>query len=90
VFDFIVIGIALIPASEAFSVLRALRILRVLRLVALVPSMRGVVRAMEEQVASDVKADVAEHQRFDAVASATILEELRALRTEVAELRERS
>ncbi|MDT7711689.1 MAG: hypothetical protein QOG46_378, partial [Pseudonocardiales bacterium] len=56
----------------------------------LVPSMRGVVRAMEEQVASDVKADVAEHQRFDAVASATILEELRALRTEVAELRERS
>jgi voltage-gated sodium channel len=46
VFDFIVIGIALIPASEAFSVLRALRILRVLRLVALVPSMRGVVAAL--------------------------------------------
>src|SRR4051794_12838632 len=46
VFDFVVIGIALIPASEAFSVLRALRILRVLRLVALVPSMRGVVSAL--------------------------------------------
>ncbi|HEV7828683.1 MAG TPA: ion transporter [Pseudonocardiaceae bacterium] len=187
VFDFVVIGIALIPASEAFSVLRALRILRVLRLVALVPSMRGVVaalltavpgmasiaallglllyiaavmatqlfgdavpdrfgdlgtslftlfqvmttddwanvaraamvaqplawiffvvyllvstfavlnlfiavvvRAMEEQVARDVKADVAEHQRSDAVAAATILEEVRALRTEVAELRERA
>jgi voltage-gated sodium channel len=183
----VVIGIALIPASEAFSVLRALRILRVLRLVALVPSMRGVVaalltavpgmasiaallglllyiaavmatqlfgdavpdrfgdlgtslftlfqvmttddwanvaraamvaqplawiffvvyllvstfavlnlfiavvvRAMEEQVARDVKADVAEHQRSDAVAAATILEEVRALRTEVAELRERA
>ncbi|MGH3671759.1 MAG: ion transporter, partial [Pseudonocardiaceae bacterium] len=46
VFDLIVVGIALVPASEAFSVLRALRILRVLRLVALVPSMRGVVTAL--------------------------------------------
>jgi len=184
VFDFVVVGIALIPASGAFSVLRALRILRVLRLVALVPSMRGVVsallaavpgmasiaallglllyvaavlatqlfgakmserfgdlgsslftlfqvmttddwaviareamvdhplawiffviyllvstfailnlfiavvvRAMEEQIASEVKADVAEHQREDAVAAATILEEVRALRAEIAELR---
>lgn len=184
VFDLIVVGIALVPASEAFSVLRALRILRVLRLVALVPSMRGVVaalltavpgmasiaallglllyvaavmgtqlfghgvpehfgdlgtslftlfqvmttddwasiarsamevhpsawiffvvyllvstfavlnlfiavvvRAMEEQVAGDVKADVAEHQREDAVAAATILDEVRALRAELAELR---
>ncbi|MDQ3762320.1 MAG: ion transporter [Actinomycetota bacterium] len=187
VFDFIIVGIALIPATGAFSVLRALRILRVLRLVSLVPSMRGVatalltavpgmasiaallglllyiaavmatqlfgdgvpdrfgdlgtslftlfqvmttddwanvarsamaveplawiffivymllstfavlnlfiavvVRAMEEQVASDVKADVAEHHREDAVAAAAILDELRALRTEVAELRARS
>lgn len=187
VFDFIIVGIAVVPASGAFSVLRTLRILRVLRLVALVPSMRGVVeallsavpgmasiaallglmiyvaavmatqlfgdgvpdrfgdlgtslftlfqvmttddwanvaraamavqplawiffvvymllstfavlnlfiavvvRAMEEQVATEVKADVAEHQRKDAVAAATILEEVRALRSEVAELRTRS
>ena len=46
VFDFGVVGIALLPASGAFSVLRALRILRVLRLVSLVPSMRGVVGAL--------------------------------------------
>ncbi|MGH4009371.1 MAG: ion transporter [Pseudonocardiaceae bacterium] len=187
VFDFVIIGIALIPASGAFSVLRALRILRVLRLVRLVPSMRGVVealltavpgmasiasllglliyiaavmatqlfgdgapdhfgdlgrslftlfqvmttddwanvaraamtaqplawiffviylllstfavlnlfiavvvRAMEEQVVTEVKADVAKHQRKDADAAAAILEELRALRAEVAELRARS
>jgi voltage-gated sodium channel len=184
VFDFVVIGIALIPASEAFSVLRALRILRVLRLVALVPSMRGVVsallsavpgmasiaallglilyvaavmatqlfgshvpdrfghlgtslftlfqvmttddwaavarqamqahplawiffvvyilvstfavlnlfiavvvRAMEQQVAADMKANVTERQRADAVATAAILDEVRALRFELAELR---
>ncbi|MGH3944397.1 MAG: ion transporter, partial [Pseudonocardiaceae bacterium] len=46
VFDFIIVGIAVVPASGAFSVLRTLRILRVLRLVALVPSMRGVVEAL--------------------------------------------
>lgn len=187
VFDFVVIGIALIPASGAFTVLRALRILRVLRLVALVPSMRGVVaalltavpgmasiatllglliyvsavmatqlfgagvperfgdlgmslftlfqvmttddwaaiaqeamavqplawiffviyllvstfavlnlfiavvvRAMEEQIVTEVKADVAEYQREDAVAAEAILMEVRALRTEIAELRARS
>jgi voltage-gated sodium channel len=43
VFDFVVVGVALVPASEAFSVLRALRVLRVLRLVSMVPSMRRVV-----------------------------------------------
>jgi voltage-gated sodium channel len=46
VFDFIVIGIALLPASGSLSVLRALRILRVLRLVSAVPSMRRVVSAL--------------------------------------------
>ena len=46
IFDFVVVGIALMPASGAFSVLRALRALRVLRLVSLVPSMRGVVSAL--------------------------------------------
>jgi voltage-gated sodium channel len=45
-FDFVVVGIALVPASEAFSVLRALRILRVLRLISAVPRMRQVVRGL--------------------------------------------
>jgi len=45
-FDFTVIGIALVPASGSFSVLRALRILRTLRLVSAEPSMRRVVGAL--------------------------------------------
>jgi len=45
-FDFAVVGIALIPASGPLAVLRALRILRVLRLLTLVPSMRRVVGAL--------------------------------------------
>ena len=46
VFDFFVVGIALLPATGSLSVLRALRILRVLRLVSAVPSMRRVVSAL--------------------------------------------
>jgi voltage-gated sodium channel len=46
VFDFLVVMIALIPASEAFAVLRALRVLRVLRLISTVPRMRRVVGAL--------------------------------------------
>ena len=42
-FDFIVVAIALIPATGNLSVLRALRILRVLRLITVVPSLRRVV-----------------------------------------------
>jgi voltage-gated sodium channel len=45
-FDFAIVGIALVPASEAFSVLRALRILRVLRLISAVPRMRQVVQGL--------------------------------------------
>jgi voltage-gated sodium channel len=43
IFDFIVIGVSLAPATDAFTVLRALRVLRLLRLVTLVPSLRRVV-----------------------------------------------
>jgi voltage-gated sodium channel len=43
VFDFLVVAIALVPATGNLSVLRALRILRVLRLVSVVPSLRRVV-----------------------------------------------
>ena len=46
VFDFIVVGIALLPTTGSLSVLRALRILRVLRLISAVPSMRRVVTAL--------------------------------------------
>ena len=42
IFDLIIVGIALLPATGSLSVLRALRILRVLRLVSAVPSMRSV------------------------------------------------
>lgn len=45
-FDTVVVGIALMPATGALSVLRALRILRVLRLISAVPSMRRVVSAL--------------------------------------------
>ncbi|HSW30366.1 MAG TPA: ion transporter [Longimicrobiales bacterium] len=46
VFDFVIVGIAVVPAGSAFAVLRALRVLRVLRLVSLVPSMRRVIGAL--------------------------------------------
>lgn len=46
IFDFIVVGIALIPASGAFAALRALRILRVLRLISVVPAMRRVIEGL--------------------------------------------
>jgi voltage-gated sodium channel len=46
VFDFLVIGIALVPATETFSVLRALRILRVLRLITAIPTLRRVVAGL--------------------------------------------
>lgn len=43
VFDFFIVGVALVPAAQSFSVLRALRILRVLRIISATPSLRRVV-----------------------------------------------
>ncbi|WP_136635742.1 ion transporter [Pseudooceanicola onchidii] len=43
IFDFIVVGIALLPATGGLSVLRALRILRLLRVVSVAPTLRRVV-----------------------------------------------
>ena len=43
VFDFVVVAIALVPATGQLAVLRALRVLRVLRVLTIVPSMRRVV-----------------------------------------------
>ncbi|MUL42322.1 ion transporter [Streptomonospora sp. PA3] len=49
-FDMVVVGIAVVPASSGFSVLRMLRILRILRLVSVVPQMRTIVTALFRSV----------------------------------------
>jgi voltage-gated sodium channel len=46
VFDCVIVGISLMPAAGALSVLRTLRMLRVLRLISAVPSMRKVVEGL--------------------------------------------
>jgi voltage-gated sodium channel len=46
VFDLLIVGISLLPATGPFSVLRALRVLRVLRLISAVPAMRRVVSGL--------------------------------------------
>ncbi|WP_299950145.1 ion transporter [uncultured Ruegeria sp.] len=43
IFDFIIVGIALVPGGAGLSVLRALRILRVLRVISVAPRLRRVV-----------------------------------------------
>src|SRR5690606_16770943 len=45
-FDLVVIGIALLPATGPFSVLRVLRVLRLLRLLSAIPSLRMVVTGL--------------------------------------------
>ena len=45
-FDFIVVGVSLIPGGAAFSVLRAMRVLRILRLLHIVPMMRRITEAL--------------------------------------------
>jgi len=46
VFDFLIVGVAFMPASGPLAVLRTLRILRVLRLISVIPSMRRVIAAL--------------------------------------------
>jgi len=46
IFDFVIVGVALMPATGAFSVLRAFRILRVLRLVSSIKAIRRVVTGL--------------------------------------------
>lgn len=50
IFDFIVVGVALIPGADGLAVLRALRVLRVLRLISVVPALRRVVDALVRAV----------------------------------------
>jgi voltage-gated sodium channel len=42
-FDFVIVGISLLPGAGGLSVLRAMRIMRVLRVVSVAPSLRRVV-----------------------------------------------
>lgn len=46
IFDFVIVGIALVPAGQGLSVLRALRILRLLRVLSVTPSLRRVVEGL--------------------------------------------
>jgi voltage-gated sodium channel len=43
IFDFVIVGIALVPGAHTFSVLRALRVLRLLRVISVAPRLRRVV-----------------------------------------------
>ena len=43
VFDFVIVGISLLPGAQTLSVLRALRILRLLRVISVMPRLRRVV-----------------------------------------------
>ena len=46
IFDLLVVGVSLVPASGGLAVLRSLRIIRALRLVSVVPGMRKVVSGL--------------------------------------------
>ncbi|RVT83482.1 ion transporter [Rhodobacteraceae bacterium CCMM004] len=46
IFDFVIVGIALVPTGQGLSVLRALRILRVLRVISVAPRLRRVVEGL--------------------------------------------
>jgi voltage-gated sodium channel len=46
IFDFVIVGVSLVPVTQGFSALRALRILRVLRLVSTTPRLRRVVEGL--------------------------------------------
>jgi voltage-gated sodium channel len=50
IFDFAVVAVALVPATGAFSVLRAFRILRVLRLVSNIKAIRRVVAGLLQAI----------------------------------------
>ncbi|MFN4184721.1 MAG: ion transporter [Hyphomonas sp.] len=45
-FDFIVVGVSVIPGGSAFNVLRALRVLRLLRLLHFMPTMKRITEAL--------------------------------------------
>ncbi len=46
VFDFLIVGVSLVPGGQGLSVLRAMRILRLLRVVSVAPTLRRVVEGL--------------------------------------------
>lgn len=50
IFDFLIVGIAIMPGAHSFSVLRALRILRLLRVLSVAPALRRVVEGFVRAV----------------------------------------
>lgn len=52
VFDFIIVGIALVPATGPFAILRALRILRVLRLLTKIDRLRHIIESLLKAIPS--------------------------------------
>lgn len=46
IFDFFVVGIALVPGAQAITILRAMRVLRILRLLQFVPVLRRITEAL--------------------------------------------
>lgn len=46
IFDFLLVGISLVPATQGLSVLRSLRILRLLRVISVAPALRRVVEGL--------------------------------------------
>ncbi|MEE4329523.1 MAG: ion transporter [Wenzhouxiangella sp.] len=46
IFDFLIVGISLVPASGPLEILRALRILRILRLLSQVPKLRVIIESL--------------------------------------------
>jgi len=46
IFDFIVVGISLVPSSAGFEIFRVLRVLRLFRLMTVVPQMRKIIVAL--------------------------------------------
>ncbi|NUM68893.1 ion transporter [candidate division KSB1 bacterium] len=54
-FDFVIVGISLVPGAGNLSVLRAFRIFRVLRLFSVVPKLRSVVQALLAAIPSGAR-----------------------------------
>lgn len=46
VFDFVIVGVSVLPLGEGLAILRSLRTLRILRLISVVPQMRSVIGAL--------------------------------------------
>lgn len=46
VFDFLIVGISVLPALGPFDIMRTLRVLRVMRLISIVPKMRRVITSL--------------------------------------------